>query len=79
MEELFHQPKGSIFLCYALLCKFFNPVSYNHINKQGRKQGDENSSGSSNFESHLPNTAVHGFDKGCEDCDLTFLLPLCEM
>lgn len=79
MEELFRLPKGSIFLYYALLCKPFNPVRYSHINKQGRKLEDENSSGSSNFETHLTNTAVHGFDKGCEDCDLTFFLPLCEM
>lgn len=38
MEELFHQPKGSIFLCYALLWKSFNPASYKHVNKQGRRQ-----------------------------------------
>jgi len=50
-----------------------------HINKHGRKQEDETSSGSSNFESHWTNTAAHGFDKGCEDCDLTLLLPVCEM
>lgn len=79
MEELPHLPKGFIFLCGALLCKPFNLVRSSRINKQGRKWEDENSSGSSNFESHLTNTAVHGFDKGCKDCDLTFLLPPCEM
>lgn len=79
MEELFHLPEAFIFLCYALLCKPFNLVKYSHINKQGRKREDENSSGSSNFESHLTNTAVHSFDYGSEHCDLTFFLPLCEM
>ena len=65
MKELFHLPKGFIFLCSALLCKPFNLVRYSRRNKQGRKEGDENSSGLPNFESQLTNTAVHSFDKGC--------------
>jgi hypothetical protein len=57
----------------VLLCESFNLTRHSQINKQGRKQEDENSPGSSNFESHLTNTAIHGFDKGFKDCDMTFL------